>query len=71
MLKKLLKNDLGRIIISCVLGLGLASLFKKVCVDDNCLIIKSPPDDKIRNKIFEEEGKCYKYHKHSVSCPAK
>ena len=71
MLKNLLKSELGRIIISCILGLGLASLFKKVCVDGNCLIIKSPPEDKIRGKIFKDEGKCFKYHKHSISCPAK
>ena len=52
MLKKMASNDLGKIIISCILGLGLASLFKKICVDDNCLIIKSPPIIKYKIKFL-------------------
>ena len=68
MLKKMASNDLGKIIISCILGLGLASLFKKICVDDNCLIIKSPPINKIQNKIFGLENKCYKYNPKMTEC---
>ena len=67
MIKNILKSESGKIIISCILGLGLASLFKKVCVDDNCLIIRSPPD--VEGKIFKYGNKCYKYTSHSVTCP--
>ena len=54
MLKRLLSIDSGKIVVSCILGLGLASLFKKVCVDDNCLIIKTDPNWKEENKIFKK-----------------
>lgn len=67
MIKNLLKSKSGKIIISCILGLGLASLFKKVCIDDNCLIIKSP--NNVGGKIFKNDDKCYKYTPHSISCP--
>jgi len=67
MINNLLKSESGKIIISCILGLGLASLFKKVCVDDNCLIIKSPPD--VKDKMFKYKNKCYKYTPHTVTCP--
>ena len=38
----ILEDNTGRIIISIILGLGLASLFKKVCHGRNCIIIKGP-----------------------------
>lgn len=67
MINNLLKSESGKIIISCILGFGLASLFKKVCIDDNCLIIKSPPN--IEGNIFKFQDKCYTYTPHSVTCP--
>lgn len=67
MINNLLKSESGQIIISCILGFGLASLFKKVCIDDNCLIIKSPPN--IEGNIFKFQDKCYTYAPHSVTCP--
>ena len=67
MINNLLKSESGQIFISCILGFGLASLFKKVCIDDNCLIIKSPPN--IEGNIFKFQDKCYTYTPHSVTCP--
>ena len=66
--RDILKNKNGKIIISCILGLGLASLFKKVCVDDNCLIIKSPPKSEIDNHIFGSGDKCYVYNPEVSEC---
>ena len=41
-LRRLIYSDIGRIIISILLGLGLATLFRKVCNDRNCLVFKAP-----------------------------
>lgn len=68
MLKKLLSNEFGRIVVSCILGLGLASLFKKVCVDDNCLIIKTDPNWNSENKIFQQNSKCFKFKRQEAKC---
>ena len=59
-------NEFNKIIISCILGLSLAAIFKKVCVDDNCLIIKSP--NEINGQIFSEGDKCYKYNSQKTQC---
>lgn len=67
-LDNILKSEQGKIIISCILGLGLASLFKKVCVDDNCLIIKSPPKKTIDGHIFGDGEKCYQYNPETTQC---
>lgn len=65
---KILNTKEGSIIISVILGLGLASLFKKACEDNNCIIVKSPPKNKIIGTIFKEDGKCYKYKPVSTKC---
>jgi hypothetical protein len=64
----LLDTKYGQIIFSVILGLGLASLFRKVCEDGNCIVIEGPPLDKVENKVFQQEGKCYVYKSQSSSC---
>lgn len=66
-----LKTDFGSIIISILLGLGLASLFRKTCSENNCIVIKGPPIEKIKNKTFKFDDKCYKYEPEITSCKNK
>jgi hypothetical protein len=63
-----LNSKKGSIILSVLLGLALASLFRKVCIDGNCVIIEGPSLDKIENKIFQQDNKCYTYKTKSTSC---
>ena len=49
--KRLLHSSLGKIIISILIGLGLATLFRKVCNDKNCLTFKGPILGDIDGKI--------------------
>ena len=51
-LRRLLYSDIGKYIISILLGLGLATLFRKVCKDRNCIVFKAPNIQKIKNQIF-------------------
>ena len=68
MIKKVLDNNAGQIMISVLLGLGLAALFRKVCDNDNCIIINSPPKEEIENKIFTMNNKCYRYKSEATQC---
>jgi hypothetical protein len=52
---------LGKVFISILLGLGLASLFKKVCNDKNCIRFKGPPLSDIDGKIFKQGENCVVY----------
>jgi hypothetical protein len=67
-LKKLLYSKTGRIIISIVLGLGLASIFRFSCKNNNCLIFKAPSIEKIRSKVFKFDNKCYKFNEIAGKC---
>lgn len=65
---RLLHTDTGRIFISIMLGLGLASLFKKVCKDKNCIIFDGPVISQIDDKIFKHGDKCYTYEAETTNC---
>lgn len=67
-LKKLLYSETGRTIISILLGLGLASIFRFSCKNNNCIIFKAPPIKKIRGKIFKFDNKCYKFNEVAGKC---
>jgi hypothetical protein len=66
--KRLLYSDAGKNIISVVLGIGLASLFQKVCKDKDCIIFSGPIISEVDNKIFKHDDNCYKYDIISTSC---
>lgn len=67
-LKRLIYSDVGRIVISIILGLGLATLFRKVCNERNCLVFHAPDIKKIKNQIFKFKNKCYKFEEEIEKC---
>lgn len=67
-LKELLNSTRGKYVFSILLGIGLASLFRKACSNRNCLVFQAPSLDKINNKIFNFNNKCYKFENKSASC---
>jgi hypothetical protein len=70
-LAKFFHSETGKHMLSIILGLGLASLFRKVCKEKNCLIFKAPPLEEIKDKIYKYNDKCYKYNPISSKCDAK
>ena len=70
--KRLLHQPLGKVFISILLGLGVASLFRKVCNDRNCIIYKGPDTEEIDGKIYKHGKKCYRYNPQQVeACDTK
>lgn len=64
----LLYTDFGSIIISIVLGLGLASLFRKVCKHRNCMVFKAPSMKELNTNIYKYNDKCYTYKSEATKC---
>lgn len=60
-IKKLFETYEGRIIMSLIWGLGLACLFKKVCVGRNCIVYKAPNPTDIKGSTYRYNDKCYEY----------
>jgi hypothetical protein len=66
--KRLLYTDLGRMFLSIILGLGLATLFRKVCNEKNCLRFNGPIISDLEGKIYKHGNKCYKYSSNTDKC---
>ena len=67
-IKRLFYSDFGRILLSILLGFGLATLFRKVCNSRNCIVFKSPPLDELRTNTYQHNNKCYKFEENSIKC---
>jgi hypothetical protein len=68
MISNIMNTEYGSVIISVVLGLGLASFFKKVCKDGRCVIIKGPPINEVNKNIYKINEECYKYTPFATKC---
>ena len=64
----LLKSKIAKIILSVIWGLGLASLFKKVCHDRNCIIYRAPDPILFNNQTYIYDNSCYKFDTELSRC---
>ena len=71
MIKKFMETEVGVMIISVVLGLGLATLFQRACKSRDCIIIKAPDPQTVMKNIYRNDDACYVYKPHLVRCPTK
>jgi len=67
-LTKFVHSETGKCLMSVILGLGLATLFRATCKGTNCVVYHAPPMDEIDNKIYKYDNKCYKYTQSPVKC---
>jgi hypothetical protein len=67
-LGKFVQTQTGKYLMSILIGLGLASLFRKVCKDRGCIIFQAPPLETITDKIYSHDNKCFKYLATSTKC---
>lgn len=67
--KDLLHKETSKYIISILLGLGLAALFRKACKDGNCVHFESPPvNDLTGGKVYKYGNECYNYSIATQKC---
>lgn len=59
----------GKVIISIILGLGLAAVFRQTCEGRECVVLRGPKMEEIEDKYIKYGNKCYKFKPKSVeSC---
>ena len=56
-----MSTPLGKIFISILLGLGLATIFRSTCKEKNCIRFAGPVLNEIDGKIYKHGDKCFKY----------
>lgn len=67
-IKQIINSKEGKYIISIILGLGLATMFRQVCNNKTCIEFRAISDKKIKNKIYKYDDKCYKFNLKSTNC---
>jgi hypothetical protein len=70
-LSKFVHSEAGRMLMSVILGLGLATIFRASCKGKNCIIYDAPPLDQIKDKIYKINDKCYKFESNPTKCDYK
>jgi hypothetical protein len=67
-LGRLFHTPTGKIIVSIILGLGIASLFRKACKDRNCIKFEAPSIKELEKDVYRIDDKCYKYKSKTTTC---
>lgn len=70
-LKKILHTKSGKYMLSIILGMGVATLFRNFCVNDSCSIKYAPPVEDVEGKKIKFNDKCYYYQSEMVTCDTK
>jgi len=65
---KFFHSQSGKVIMSILLGFGLATFFRAVCNGKDCVIFNAPSLDEINGKIYKFDNKCYKYVPEQTKC---
>ena len=66
--KRLLNTYIGRVFISILLGLGLATLFRRACDGKNCILFNGPVISEIDGKTYKYGEHCHKYTLQPTKC---
>lgn len=67
-LDKFVHSKTGKIIMSIILGIGLATFFRSVCKGKKCRVITSPPLDELDNQTYKFDNKCFAFERNPISC---
>lgn len=78
MIKNIVKNlmytNIGKIILSVLLGLGFATLFRQICNSKDCYRFIGPQHNALRDKIFAsdtDKTQCYTLVEENIQCGSK
>lgn len=63
-----LETPFGKILISVIFGIGIASFFRMTCKDGRCVVISGPNPSDIQANMYKIEDKCYKYVPYAAKC---
>jgi hypothetical protein len=70
-LGKFVHTKTGKVIMSIILGFGLATIFRAACNNTECIAFHAPPLADFKDKIYKVDNKCVKYNMKSAKCDSK
>ena len=62
-------NKVAKVILSIIWGLALGSLFRKTCLDRNCIIFRAPDPKEVTSGTYEfGANNCYRFETEMANC---
>ena len=68
---KLSKSYWGRVILSFLIGFGIASILRGRCEEDDCITLEAPDPSLIDGKAYSIGDRCYTFEPRIVPCASK
>lgn len=56
-------------LISFILGVGIAAMFRPICKGPDCVILRGPPVQDIRDTVYQFGSRCVEFKTQAVECP--
>ena len=68
--ERFLQDNNAKYLISILIGLGIATIFRKACKGRECIIVKSPDLREYERGVYEFDSKCYTFKSKVTNCDA-
>ena len=63
------KNKYVIIIVSLIWGFGIALMFRRICQNERCIIVKVPPSFNDKQDVLRDgQDRCFRLKKYPASC---
>lgn len=56
-------------LLSIIIGFGIAALFRPICKGPDCVVLRGPPVQDIRNTVYQFGSKCVEFKANPMECP--
>jgi len=63
------KHKNVHLLISCIIGFGLAAILRPMCKGPDCVILRGPPVSQMREAVFQIGEKCHEFKPKATACP--
>ena len=68
-MEAIMNSKAGSVLVSVILGLGLAAIFRRACTGDGCVVLKAPNAADVRKHVWKVDDDCFRYTPRVVECP--
>jgi hypothetical protein len=67
--EKLMDTPEFSIMVSMILGFGLAAIFRPLCKGPDCIVLRGPLVSELRGVVYQFGSKCVEFDAKPVECP--
>jgi hypothetical protein len=55
--------------ISFMMGIGIAAMFRPLCKGPDCVVMRGPPVQDVRNSVYQFGKRCVEFRPTTIECP--